>query len=73
MARKYPKSKFEAYGIYHEFWMLGSKNRMLEKVCLTRAEAEEALAKIRSEHSWNNPSEYYIEEVDVTMRAWTVN
>ena len=66
-----PKKKVVWFGLYRKFMCFGSMMRDLYGVWPNKAEAEAAMSKKLEESPFYEPSDFFVEEVDVTMRAWT--
>lgn len=66
-----PKKTVVWFGLYRKFMCFGSMMRDLYGVWPNKAEAEVAMSKKLEESPFYEPSDFFVEEVDVTMRAWT--
>ena len=65
-----PKRTVVWYGLYRKFMCFGSMARELCGIWPDRATAEAAIDKKLEEFRFYDRSEFFVEEVDVTMRAW---
>lgn len=66
-----PKKTVVWFGLYRKFMCFGSMMRDLYGVWPNKAEAEAAMSKKLEESPFYEPSDFFVEEVDVTMRDWT--
>lgn len=66
-----PKKMVVWFGLYRKFMCFGSMMRDLCGVWPNKAEAEAAMSKKLEDCPFYEPSDFFVEEVDVTMRAWT--
>ena len=66
-----PKKTVVWFGLYRKFMCFGSMMRDLYGVWPNKAEAEAAMSKKLEESPFYEPSDFFVEEVGVTMRAWT--
>ena len=67
---KIPKKTVVWFGLYRKFVCFGATMRELCGIWHDKAEAEVALSKKIKECPFYEPSDFFVEEVDVTMRAW---
>ena len=58
------------FGLYRKFSCFGYMMRELCGVWHDKAEAEAAISKKSGEYPFYEPSDFFVEEVNVTMRAW---
>ena len=66
-----PKKMVVWFGLYRKFMCFGSMMRDLCGVWPNKAEAEAAMSKKLEDCPFYEPSDFFVEEVDVIMRAWT--
>lgn len=66
-----PKKTVVWFGLYRKFMCFGSMMRDLCGVWPNKAEAEAAMSKKLEDCPFYEPSDFFVEEVDVIMRAWT--
>lgn len=66
-----PKKMVVWFGLYRKFMCFGSMMRDLCGVWPNKAEAEAAMSKKIEDCPFYEPSDFFVEEVDVIMRAWT--
>ena len=67
---KIPKQTVVWFGLYRKFRCFGSMMRELCGIWPDKAEAEAAISKKLEECPFYECTDFFIEEVDVTMRAW---
>ena len=68
---KFSKKTVVWYGLYRKFMCFGSMARELCGIWPNRAQAEAVISKQLEEWPFYEQSDFFVEEVDVTMRAWT--
>ena len=67
---KFSKKTVVWYGLYRKFMCFGSMARELCGIWPNKAEAEAAISTQLEKCPFYESSDFFVEEVDVTMRAW---
>ena len=67
---KIPRKTVVWYGLYRKFMCFGGMMRELCGIWSDKAEAEAAISTQLEKCPFYERSDFFVEKVDVTMRAW---